>query len=370
MFAYSVKVRRLKRDEARCIAIRAQLLDADRPHDLLTVVERLTLLQLDPTAVVAPSADLVAWSRLGDAYKPAHLQQALERDRTLFEYRGQDVETEPPLAMVRLMADLGLYLADMAAWPPEGFGRHTKWLHANEGFRRRVLDLLATSGPLPSNEIPDTCEVPWESSGWTHDRNTTQMLEFLASRGEIAVASRRGRQRLWDLAERVYTAKMAVIPVDKARRIRNERRLRSLGVARPKIVGDAGIAAEVEGTTGQWRVDPEATAKGFEGRTTLLSPFDRLIHDRVRAVDLFEFEYTLEMYKPKDKRRWGYFALPVVHQDQLVGKVDAAADRKANRLDVNAVHQDVRFSRAMTSGVKAELEALAMWLGLDDVRYA
>lgn len=363
-------MRRLTRDEARRIAIRAQLLDADRPGDLLTVVDRLTFLQLDPTAVVAPSADLVAWSRLGDAYKPAHLQQALERDRTLFEYRGQDVETEPVLAMVRPTANLGLYLADMAAWRSAGFGRHIEWLDANDGFRRRVLGLLATSGPLPSKDIPDTCEVPWASSGWTNDRNTTQMLEFLASRGEVAVASRRGRQRLWDLAERVYPTGMVVIPADEARRIRNEKRLRSLGVARPKIVDDAGIPAEVEGTSGPWRVDPEATAKDFEGRTALLSPFDRLIHNRVRAVELFDFDYTLEMYKPKDKRRWGYFALPVLHHDQLVGKVDAAADRKTSRLDVHAVHHDARFTRAMTGAVKAELEALATWLGLDDVRYA
>ena len=119
-----------------------------------------------------------------------------------------------------------------------------------------------------------------------------------------------------------------------------------------------------------WRVDPDATAKGFEGRTAVLSPFDRLIHDRVRAVELFDFEYTLEMYKPKEKRRWGYFALPVLHNDQLVGKVDAIADRKASRLDVHAVHEDVRFTRAMTAAVKAELGALADWLGLDEVLYA
>ena len=109
-------VRRLNRTEGRRIAIRAQLLDANRPRDLSTVVDRLTFLQLDPTAAVAPSADLVAWSRLGNAYEPAHLQEALERDRTLFEHRAQPTEVEPPLAIVRPMADLGLFLADMAAW--------------------------------------------------------------------------------------------------------------------------------------------------------------------------------------------------------------------------------------------------------------
>jgi uncharacterized protein len=357
-------MRRLTRDEARRIAVRAQLLDADRPPDLLTVVDRLTFVQLDPTAAVAPSADLVAWSRIGNSYEPADLQQALERDRTLFEHRGQPVVTEPVIVMVRPMAELGLYLADMAAWSV-GWATQRKWLAANEGFRRRVLDLLAASGPLASRDIPDSAEVPWESSGWTHDRNVTQMLEFLASRGEVAVSARKGRQRVWDLAERIYPAGTVAVPSEEAHRIRDEKWLRSLGVARPKFVGNAGIPAEIEGTVGEWRVDPEATAKGFEGRTALLSPFDRLIHDRVRAVELFDFEYTLEMYKPKDKRRWGYFALPILHNDQLVGKVDAVADRKASRLEVHAVHHDVKFTRAMTAAVNAELDALAKWLRLD-----
>lgn len=356
-----VNVRRLTRDEARRIAVRAQLLDAARPRDLLTVVDQLTLLQLDPTAAVAPSADLVAWTRLGNAHEPAHLQLALEGDRTLFE--------QTVVAMVRPMADLGLYLADMAAWP-FGNSRRLEWLGANDAFRRRVLDLLRTSGPLPSRDIPDTCELPWESTGWTNDRNVTQMLEFLAARGEVAVAGRRGRQRLWDVAERVYPADMPVVPADAARRIRDERRLRSFGVARPQVVGDAGILAEIDGTSGLWRVDPEATAEGFEGRTALLSPFDRLIHDRARALELFDFDYVLEMYKPKASRRWGYFALPVVHHDQLVGKIDTTTERDASRLHVHAVHQDVPFTPAMTAAVDAELEALARWLGLDHVRYA
>jgi uncharacterized protein YcaQ len=364
----AVKARRLSRDEARRIAIRAQLLDADRPTDLLTVVDRLTMLQLDPTAAVAPSADLVAWARLGNTYQPIHLQQALERDRTLFEHRSQPVLTESVVAMVRPMAHLGLYLADMAAWSV-GRPRRLEWTKANDGFRRRVLDLLATSGPLASRDIPDTAEVPWESTGWTNDRNVTQLLEFLAYRGEVAVFGRRGRQRLWDLAERVYPAGTPVVPADEARGIREEKWLRSLGVARPQHVGDAGIPVEIEGTSGTWRVDPEATADGFEGRTALLSPFDRLIHDRVRTVELFDFEYTLEMYKPAAKRRWGFFALPVLHNDRLVGKVDATVDRKGSLLQVNAVHKDISFTRPMTAAVKAELRALATWLALDDVRY-
>ena len=135
----------------------------------------------------------------------------------------------------------------------------------------------------------------------------------------------------------------------------------------PIDVGEAGEPAVVAGVAGEWRVDPEALGRDFEGRTALLSPFDRLAYDRRRAQELFDFEYALEMYKPAAKRRWGYFALPVLHEDRLVGKVDANADRKRSVLEVNAIHQDVRFTRATTKAVQAELDALASWLGLEQV---
>ena len=135
----------------------------------------------------------------------------------------------------------------------------------------------------------------------------------------------------------------------------------------PVHVGEAGEPAMVEGVKGEWRVDPAALDEDFEGRTALLSPFDRLIHDRVRTEELFGFEYTLEMYKPAAKRRWGYFALPVLHHDRLVGKLDAIADRKTSVLRVNAIHEDVKFTRPMTKGVQAELENLASWLGLSAI---
>jgi hypothetical protein len=354
-------VHRLDRAEARRIAVRAQLLHAPRPTDLLAMVRQLTFLQIDPTAVVAPSADLVAWSRLGSSYQPAHLQRTLEQDRTLFELR----------AMVRPMDDLGLYLADMTTWPTREGQR--EWLRQNDRFRRDVLDLLGTSGPLLSRDIPDTSAVAWPSTGWTNNRNVTQMLEFLMMRGEVAVAGRRGRQRLWDLAGRVYPAGTPVVPLEQAHRIRNERRLRSLGIVRvtaagspgePVAVDGAGELASVEGLAGTWRVDPAAVGQPFAARTALLSPFDRLVHDRVRLAELFEFEYLLEMYKPRAQRRWGYFALPILHRDRLVGKVDAKADRKSGTLLVHAIHEDVTFTQAMTKAVRDELQELASWLQL------
>jgi uncharacterized protein len=354
-------VHRLTKEEARRIAVRAQLLESRRPKDLLSVVRRLTLLQIDPTAAIAPSADLVLWSRLGSPYRTEDLKRALEEDRTLFEL----------VALVRPMSDLGLYLAGARDLPSYEHSR--AWLRDNDRFRRDILGLLESSGPLTSREIPDTCKVPWASSGWTNNRNVTQMLEFLLTRGEVAIAGRVGRERLWDLPGRVYPADVEIPSVEEAERRKNERRLASLGIARrnarkmpePVHVGEAGEPAVVEGVKGEWRVDPRYLGDGFEGRTALLSPFDRLVHDRVRTEELFDFEYTLEMYKPAAKRRWGYFALPILHGDRLVGKVDALVDRKASTLRVNAVHEDVKFTSTTAAGVHAELEDLAAWLGLD-----
>jgi uncharacterized protein YcaQ len=355
-------VHRLTQKQARRIAVRAQLLDAPRPKDLLEVVQRLTLLQVDPTAAIAPNADLVVWSRLGSSYRPERLTQALETHRTLFEFN----------ALIRPMSDLGLYLAGSGGRRAQG--RVDIWLRDNDRCRRDILRLLKRSGPLASRDIPDTCVVPWASSGWTNDRNVTQMLEFLQARGQVAISGRVGRERLWDLPERVYPSGVEIPSLDDAERGKGERRLAALGIARSKArampmepihVGEAGEAAVVEGVKDEWRVDPAYLGDGFKGRTALLSPFDRLIHDRGRTEELFEFEYTLEMYKPAAKRRWGYFALPILHGDRLVGKLDAAADRKASVLRVNAIHEDVSFSPAMAKSVRKEIEDLAAWLELD-----
>ena len=363
---------RLSKAQARRIAVCAQLLDAPRPTELLAVVQQLTLLQIDPTAAVAPNADLVAWSRLGSAYELVHLQRALEQDRTLFEHN----------ALVRPMTDLGLYLAGAVDWPSRESTR--SWLQDNDRFRRDILELLGSSGPLSSRDIPDTCVVPWASSGWTNNRNVTQMLECMMMRGEVAIAGRVGRERVWDLPERVYPADVVVPAADAAQRAKNERRLASLGIARqkatavpvePSDVGEVGDPAVVEGVKGEWRVHPAALARldqgdNFQGRTALLSPFDRLVHDRVRAQELFDFEYTLEMYKPAGQRRWGYFALPILHEDRLVGKVDAKADRKSSVLRVHAIHEDVKFTRTIAKAVQIELEDLASWLGLAAIESA
>jgi len=360
-----VIVHELSRADARRIAIRAQLLDAARPTSLLDTVRHLTVLQIDPTAAVAPSVDLVLWSRLGSSYQPDELVAELA-DRTLLELRQ----------MVRPAEDLALYRAEMASWQkdqlPGWKGAQQRWVEANDACRRDILDRLTRSGPLASRELPDTCAVPWKSSGWNDDRNVTQLLELMVRRGEVATAGRRGRDRLWDLAERVYPDDPAV-PADRALPSRNELRLRSLGIARatgpecpvePADVGEAGEPTVIEGIRGQWRVDPAQLGQPFRGRAALLSPLDRLIHERKRMAEIFEFDYQLEIYKPATKRRWGYYALPILYGDRLVGKLDATADRKAGLLRVDAIHEDQPFTKAATTAIRAEITDLARWLDL------
>jgi uncharacterized protein YcaQ len=359
---------RLTGEEARRIAVRAQLLDLPRPGDLTEVVSHLTLVQHDPIAAVAPSADLVLWSRLGPSYDPADLRDALDEQR-LVEHHG----------MIRPSEHLAAFRAEMAVWPGTGelatWQRDlAAWVEANDVCRRHILELLRADGPLPTSALPDLCEVPWRSSGWNNNQNVKRLLVQMVERGEVASAGREGREQLWDLAERIYPDD-PVPDLEEATRIRDARRLASLGIARarmpatgspqPNGVGAAGEPAVVEGVKGEWRVDPGQLDRPFAGRTALLSPYDRLVYDRRRAEELFGFEYVLEMYKPAAKRRWGYYALPILHGDRLVGKLDATAGRNEGVLRVDAVHEDEPFDTATRAGVEAEIDGLAAWLGLE-----
>ncbi len=358
----------LSRTDARRIAVRAQLLTRDRPSDLIEMVRHLTLLQNDRTAAVAPSAELVAWSRLGSSCPRTAVADAADELR-LIEVQG----------LLRPAEDLALYRAEMAEWPgvgevPSWLEGQAAWVRANDGFRRDLLEELMRDGPLTRRELPDTCTVPWRSSGWNNNRNVAMMLEMLVLRGEVAAAGRRGRDPLWDLASRIYPDD-DVVPTERAHRIRNERRLRALGIMRakgpaspgePNGVEDAGEPAVIDGVRGQWRVDPAyLDGSAFRGRTAVLSPLDRLVFERQRMVELFEFDYQLEMYKPAGTRRWGYWAMPVLVGDRLVAKVDATTDRGRDELRVDAIHWDAPPAKATAASLIRELTDLAAWLGVD-----
>lgn len=359
-------MRHLTAVDARRIAVAAQLLDDHRPAGIVETIYALTSVNIDPAATIAPSADHILWSRLGWPYQHADLVRAVEVDRDVFEWRGA----------YRIMSDLPLLRHEMAASPR--YAQPREWLRVNESFRREVLARLRDEGPLRAAQIPDTAQVSWRSTGWTHSRNSTQMLEILVANGQVAVSSRDAKGRVFDLAERVYPAGLPDIPPADAARERAERRLGALGIARAKALVTAeedvdpatvGEEAVVDGVDGTWRVDGAALERldGFAPRTALLSPMDALVFDRERLLALFGYEYLLEMYKPAAQRRWGSFALPIPHGDRFVGKLDAKTDRRAGVLRVHAVHEDTPFDTATAEAVDAEIAELARWLGVEVV---
>jgi uncharacterized protein YcaQ len=352
--------------QARRIALRGQLLTAERPAGIVETIDALTILPIDPTSAIAPSVDLILWSRLGWPYSPADLVRLFEEDRAVFEWGG----------FYRAMTDLPLLLPEMRRRPESARAR--EWLAANDAFRRDALARLRAEGPLHPVDLPDTAQVSWRSSGWTDNRNSQQLLELLVLCGEVAVSSRDAAGRLYDVADRVYPAEVPQLSDEDAARERGERRLAALGIARAKGLaqpiepigaGELGEAAVVEGLDGVWRVDPEALehADDFEPRTALLSPLDRAVFDRRRLQELFGYEYVLEMYKPAAARRWGYFALPILHGDRFVGKLDAKADRKAGVLRIHALHEDEPFDDALRRAIDSEIRDLARWLELTPV---
>ncbi|MET4100212.1 uncharacterized protein YcaQ [Agrococcus sp. UYP10] len=363
-------VRTISRQDARRIAVRAQLLDADRAavagsDDLADVVAQLTVLPLNPTDIVAPSAEHIAWTRIPDiAFDD--VRRAVEVEQTLFEHLGPHRHPMPAWAIgLRAMRDLPWLLA--IGREPTAIGEGSRaWLEANAGFRERVLEQLRLDGPLPQADIADTVDAPFRSSGWNTGRDVAMLLELLQVRGEVVVAERVGQSRIWDLAERVLPTVDAAA-LGTAWATWSERWLRACGLERPTHLGDVGEPVRIEGMRGTWRLDPHASAADFTGRVALLSPLDRLIADRRRMVGLWDFEYALEQYTPPAKRRWGVHALPILDGDRLVGKVDARTDRELGALRVARIHWDAdpdvdaaRLRRA----VDDELESMAAWLGV------
>lgn len=353
-------VHQLTRDEARRIIVRAQLLDAERPADVVEVAEQLGWIKIDPTATIAPAEQTIPWSRIGASYEPMQLTKAVETDRLLFEFDG----TFRPMSLLPLM------LPAMRRWPQRRSSR--EWLDANDAFRRDVLDRLRAEGPLLSSEIPDTAAVARPPDGWYGPNQVVHMLDFLQRQGEVAVVGREGRQRRWDLAERVYPSDLPEYSFEDAERMRQERRLQAAGLAKQRSpwtpVGDAGEPAVIEGLTQKWRVDPDALAALDEdrgGRVAFLSPYDTMLVDRPRLKDVFEFEYVLEQFKPKSQRVYGYFAHPILLGDRFIGMLDAQFDRSRDVLTVNAVHEFVPFDADEDAMVRAEIEDLADWLGAD-----
>jgi uncharacterized protein YcaQ len=297
---------------ARRIAIRAQALDGSAT-DLYELVCRLGFLQMDPIATVARPQHLVPHSRLG-AFDVAGLDRLIWQERRLFEWD----------AFIWPLADLPLVRARMRQARASASGWTRDFLKANARFRRALLRELEANGPLLSRDLKLDLvhRLPQAAAhGWWGARQVPLMLELLQARGEVAVAGRAGKQRLWDVAERVYPACEA-IPWREAERLIQAKRRRSLGVWLQR---------------GQWHAHPAVSDEPVPDRVVLLSPFDRLIHDRERAEALFGFRYRLEMYVPKAKRRYGYYVLPILCGERIVGRIDLERDGTSEVLRVNGV---------------------------------
>ena len=323
-------------DRLRRVAVRAQLLDGSATG-VLDTVRRLGFLQMDPISTVAPAQHLVLFSRLGAAYDRAELDRLLWKQRKLVEWD----------AFIWPADDLPLLRARMRRRDRPLDRRLVDYLRENASFRRHVLRELERRGPLLSREIEDPGSMRREPHRWWGERQVGRLLNVLNARGEVAVVGRRGGQRLWDLAERWYPETERV-SWPKAQRILQERRFRALGV---QVVRGRLVA------------HPDASDGPVPDRVTLLSPFDRLIHDRRRAEALFGFRYRLEMYVPKAKREYGYYVLPILRGDRLVGRVEPRFDRATRTLAVLGAWGD-------TSGLGEALDRLAAWLGAQGVEGA
>ena len=302
--------RKVSPEQARRIAVRAQLLDGSA-SSVLDTVRRLGSLQLDPIATVATPQHLVLFSRLG-SYDTAELDRLIWDERKLFEWTAfvYPIESLPLIrALMRKSRRAATYSWDR---------RRKEFLRQNAGFRRYVLRELERRGPLLSRELEDRAAERRGEHRWFGRRQVAQMLEALHRIGEVAVVGRRGGQRLWDLAERWYPDSDLVTPRE-AERALAEQRFGALGVRLEK---------------GEWLAHPDVSDEPVPDRVTVLSPFDRLVHDRDRAEALFGFRYRLEMYVPAAKREYGYYVLPLLAGDQLVGRVEPHFDRKTRKLEV------------------------------------
>jgi uncharacterized protein len=318
--------RKVSREEARRIAVRAQLLDGSA-DGVLDTVRKLGFLQLDPIATVARPQHLVLWSRLGP-FDTGELDLLLWDERKLFEWN----------AFIWPVESMPLIKALMRKGRRATHYKWQQWRHNfvkdEAAFKRYILRELASRGPLPARELEDRSKQGRLEHRWYGTRYVNLMLESLHAFGDVAVAGRVGTHRLWDLAARVYP-ETETVPIREAERELEKQRFRALGVRLVK---------------GEWVAHPDVSDEPVDSRVTLLSPFDRLVHDRDRAEALFDFHYRLEMYVPAAKREYGYYVLPILVGDELVGRVEPRFDRKTRKLEVLGTWDDTsRLDEALAS---------------------
>ncbi|CAN5534589.1 winged helix-turn-helix domain-containing protein [soil metagenome] len=388
---------------ARRLAIERQRLAGESSQagaqTILDLARDLRCIQVDPTNVVARTQLLVLWSRLG-SYDPGLLDRLLWEDKALFHYWAH-------AASLVLTEDYPIHSFRMRRWARGDSAwseRVNAWMRANAALRRYILAELRRRGPLRSRDLEDRSSVAWDSTGWTGGRNVGRMLDFLWAQGKVMIAGRSGTERMWHVADRWLPGCTPRDVLGEERVVEHAAQisLRCLGVATQRQITQhfirdgypgltralarleakgrivrATVAGIGGGTQAPWYVHAEDVetierlrSDDWAGRTTLLSPFDNLICDRRRTEDMFGFRYRIEIYLPKSKRRYGYFAMPILRDDRLIGRIDPAFHRKSGELVINAVHAEPDAPRDRPTGeaIASAVSELARFLGATGVR--
>jgi uncharacterized protein YcaQ len=339
---------------------------------------------------------LVLWSRLGQ-YNRDHLHQLIYEERQLFEYWAH-------AASIVLTEDYPIHEYMMRHYGHGGgvwSKRLHKWVGDNEEFKQYILTEIDRRGPLLTKDFDDQSKVPWASGGWSTGRSVAYMIDYLWTKGEIFVSKRDGLKRWWDLAPRVmpewtpdggWTA-------EELTRDAAQKSLKALGIGRERDIGrhfvekryhklknvlkklqkdGLIIPVEIEGWPDQWFIhrdtlpQVEAIQNGdWHPRTTLLSPFDNLIRDRDRTELMWDFYYRIEIYVPQAKREYGYYVLPILHGDTLIGRVSPRMDRKKKVLNVEAVYveDNAPVNKETGRAVRGAIENLAQFLEAKTITY-
>jgi uncharacterized protein YcaQ len=371
--------------EARRIALAAQLFvpGASAPRNaaaLGKLVHRLGAVQIDSVNVLVRSHYLPVFSRCG-AYAPELLERAAyDGNRSLFEYWGHEASFLPvelyPLFRWRM---------DRARNGEGTWKRLRRYATSHKSLVTAALEQIRESGPLGASELADCGKSKGSWWGWSQGK---EILEWLFWIGDVTTARRRNFERLYDLTERVVPERVrtASTPApEEARRELMAIAARALGVATSRDLRDYfRLPAEdaavrvtelveqgtlqpvtVEGWKHQAYLHKDAVCPRRADASALLSPFDSLIWERQRTQRLFDFYFRLEIYTPIHKRLHGYYVLPFLLGDRLVGRVDLKANRQESRLEVRggSVEEGVRVG-GIVERLRAELEQLAQWLGL------
>jgi uncharacterized protein YcaQ len=354
--------------------------------DVLEAIRAMGVLQIDTIHVVARSPYLVLWSRLGD-YPQAWLEEHLA-EGALFEYWAHEA-CFVPIEDYRLLRHR---MVDPAAM---GWKYSAKWMHERRADVQRVLQHIRSNGPVRSADFERT---DGKGGGWWQWKPEKRSLEVLFTAGELMIARRHNFQRVYDLAERVLPGwdDSRMPDMDQTRREMALKTVRALGLARSSWVADyyrtkpprADLEALAdEGLLLRARVDgwkdtvylhheladlAQAAAQGSLSPTlsTILSPFDPVVWDRRRALDLFDFDYRLECYTPAEKRRYGYFTLPILRRGALVGRIDAKAHRRSGIFELKnlALEPGTRVSDRFVRDVAGAVQRLANWHGCPQVQ--